>query len=224
MDESFEVRWEGVLPGTPAQVWDAITVHGIGWIWDIEYEPRVGGAERGLSTDGGTVTAWEPPRRFQTRAERPDGWRNQLDYTLEPYGPGGERTYLRYVHQSVTDDYGVVVDGCARHTEFYFHSLGQYVGHFAGRDAKYVEITAPGSVDDVVARVLAHAGADVVMDYRTPAFLGLRADDALIRVFGREAWGGPVSLYLHLFDPAADAAAVEREWRAAVGAAEEVPA
>ena len=35
------------------------------------YEPRVGGAERGLTPGGGKVTVWEPPRRFAHRgAER----------------------------------------------------------------------------------------------------------------------------------------------------------
>lgn len=215
MQDEFEVRWEGALPGTPEQVWDAITVHGIGWIWDIDYEPRVGGAERGLTPGGGTVTAWDPPRHFQTRAEGEDGWHNQLDYTLEPYG---DRTYLKYVHNSTTEDYKVIVDGCARHTEFYFHSLGQYVEHFAGRDARYVEITAPGTFEDVAGRAFAHAGPGAAVDYKRAPFLGLRTGDALIRVFGREPWGGPVSLYLHVFNPDVDVAAMEREWRAAVGA------
>lgn len=69
----FEVRWEGALPASPREVRDAFTVHTAGWLWTIEYEPRAGGAERGLTPGGGTVTVWDPPRRFVTRAEGEDG-------------------------------------------------------------------------------------------------------------------------------------------------------
>ena len=231
MHEDFEVRWEGVLPGTPEQVWDALTVHGIGWIWDITYEPRVGGAERGLTSGGGTVTAWEPPRRFQTRAEREDGWHNELTCTLKPHG---DRTYLRYVHRSRTEDYRVEVDACARHTEFYLHSLGQYVEHFAGRDAEYVEIDAPSEIAIVEGR----PPSDEQKRIYTAVYEALRAGiaemrpgrtnkdsaDALIRVFDRARWGGGATLYLHLLAPDADAAAAERAWRAAVNATEEAVA
>ena len=48
MSREFTVRWQGDLAGTPEQVWDAITARGAGWIWPITYEPRLGGAEKGL--------------------------------------------------------------------------------------------------------------------------------------------------------------------------------
>lgn len=113
--KDFEVRFEGELPATPQEVWNAITVHTTGWYWKISYEPRVGGAERGLTSAGGTVTASEPPRHFATRAERPDGWWNDLDYVLEPRGGG---TFLDYTHTSVLaeDDYDLELDACRRHT------------------------------------------------------------------------------------------------------------
>jgi hypothetical protein len=231
MFEEFEVRWEGVLPGDPEQVWDAITVHAAGWIWEIEYEPRVGGAERGLTSAGGTVTAWDPPRHFQTRAERPDGWRNQLDYKFEPLGDG---TLVRYVHNGVTSDYATEYDACVQHTAFYFHSMGQYVRHFARRDAVYLEIDAPGSfaqvcgrlgLDDAAAvgdHVVVGPGVGGTLDYRTTAFLGVRTDDALVRVYGRERWGGPVTLALHLFAEDADPARAEATWGALLTSTEAV--
>jgi hypothetical protein len=81
----FEVRHEGLLPATPEEAWAAITRQTAGWLWEITYEPRVGGAERGLTTDGGTVTAWDPPRHFATRAQRPDGWFNRV-YGRDAFG------------------------------------------------------------------------------------------------------------------------------------------
>jgi hypothetical protein len=73
MPKDFEVGWSGDLPGTPEQIWEAITVHTAGWLWPIEYEPRAGGAERGL-TGGGTVDGWpvgatEPAAWFRKHLE-----------------------------------------------------------------------------------------------------------------------------------------------------------
>jgi hypothetical protein len=99
MGQQFEVRWEGDLPATPQEVWNAITVHTAGWIWQIDYEPWVGGRERGLTPGGGTVTAWDPPRHFATRADGDGDDANELDYVLEPRGT---RTHVRYVHRGVT--------------------------------------------------------------------------------------------------------------------------
>jgi hypothetical protein len=232
MFEQFEVRWEGVLPGAPQQAFDAITGRAAGWLWEVAYEPRQGGAERGLTSSGGVVTAWEPPRRFQARALRPDGWHNMIDYTLEPVAGG---TLLRYVHVGVSsEDHAAEHDACVRHTDFYYHSLGAYLGHFAGRDAAYAAVDAAGSFAEVCARIGvpgdAGVGAGVrlapdgpapvaaIVDYRAPTFLGLRTEDALVRVFGREPWGGGVTVCLHLFAPGVDADAVRRAWGAWLGA------
>ncbi len=232
----MQMTWERELPGTPEQVWDAITVHSDGWLWPIAYEPREGGAESGLTSAGGRVTAWEPERRFRTRAERADGWFNELGYELEPSAHG---TRARYVHHTVTrpdEDHDVQERACRLHTDFYAHSLAEYVQHFAGRSSTYVALDAPEAsaqsggfarleralgldADAAVGqRVrLRPAGLpplDAVVDYRTDAFLGLRTDDALIRVYGRDAFGWPVGVALHLFAPDADGPALEQAWRA----------
>jgi len=227
MHRPFTVEWEGVLTGTPEQVWSAVTEHAAAWIWDIDYEPRVGGAERGLTGSGGTVTAWDPPRHFRTRAERPDGWHNQLDYHLEPHARG---TLLRYVHQTVADaeDHDRIHEECVEHTAFYLHSLGEYVRRFAGRDATYVGVDADGTSAGVRARLGLPAGARVgdavrlapaglpaiegTIDYLTPMFLGVRGDDLLFRVYGRDAWNDPLTIGLHLFGEAVDGPGVERAW------------
>lgn len=224
----FTVTWEGVLPGTPEQAWEAATRQAAGWCWQIDYEPRVGGAERGLTREGGTVTAWEPPQRFQTCAARADGWRNLLDYRFEPHPDG---TLLRYRHESFAehDGWAEVVEQCGEHTDFYVHSLGEYVRWFSGRSAQYVGIDGDATAAGLFAALELPAGAragDAVtlrgpggaplagtLDWLTPSFLGLRAEQLLFRVYCRDRWDDPTTIALHLFDPAADVAAVERGWR-----------
>jgi uncharacterized protein YndB with AHSA1/START domain len=232
--KEFEVRFEGDLPATPQEVWDAITAHTTGWYWTISYEPRVGGAERGLTSAGGTVTAWEPPRHFATRAERSDGWWNNLDYVLEPRGGG---TFLDYTHTNALaeDAYDVELDACRRHTAFYYHSLGEYLRNFKGRDATYLaahgpENSARSGAFAVLRRALgladgAAAGDSVrltpagleaidgVVDYATPEFLGVRSADALYRFYGRDAWGWPVGVAHHLFAHGVDSERTGEAWR-----------
>jgi hypothetical protein len=234
MAREFEVRWEGELPATPQEVWEAFTVHTAGWLWKIEYEPRVGGVERGLTACGGAVTVWDPPRHFTTRAEDGHGV-NQLDYRLEPRGSG---TYLRYVHRgAIAGDYDTELDACQQHTAFYNHSLGEYLRHFSGRVATYIaceapEVSAQGGLAALRRAIglpespadgpatgdrvrLTPAGLqsiDGVVDYSTPAFLGVRTDDALYRFYGRDAWGWPVGVAHHLFAADTDSEATGQAW------------
>lgn len=223
MVEHFEVRWEGVLPGTAAQVWDAVTVNLVGWLWDITYEPWVGGRESGLTGgDEGRVTAWEEPRHFTTFAPFGEG-HNELDYVLEPRAGG---THLSFRHRgpfTTEED----LDACRRHTAFYYHSLGQYVGHFACRTPRYVSVDGPDSsakggfdavlealgVAEVGDRVWLPDGGEGVVDYATSPFLGVRTADALVRVYDRGAWGGPVTVVCHLFGEDADQERSGQAWQ-----------
>ena len=238
MAKEFELSLEVELPATPDTVWAAITTPQTeGWLWRIDYEPRLGGAERGLTSGGGAVTAWEPDRRFATRAEKP-GWFNQLEYELEPRG---DATGLRFRHTTEFEDdtFARQSAACLAHTDFYYHSLGEYVRHFAGRPVTYVTAdgppasTAPGSfaaarralgvpdgaqAGDRVQAVLPGAGrVEATVDYLTEEFLGLRTDDALYRIYGRDAWGWPVGAAHHLFRDDVDGAAAERAWNAWLG-------
>lgn len=232
MGKTFEVRWERELAASPEVVWDAFTLHSAGWLWHIEYEPRSGGAERGLTPGGGTVTVWDPARRFTTRAlDDGDGF-NELGYVLEPRGTG---THVSYLHRGVLgdDDYDVQLDACRQHTAFYSHSMGEYTQHFAGREPVYVEVDAPeasakggstavrralglspdAAVGDRVR--LTPAGLpsiDGTIDYLTEAFLGVRTADALIRVYGRDLWGWPVGIAIHLFADDADGPTTKAAW------------
>ncbi|SDU71262.1 SRPBCC domain-containing protein [Jiangella alkaliphila] len=231
MTQQFQFTWDGDLPGTPEQVWDAITVHAGGWLWPVQYEPGVGGSAAGMGEEG-TVTAWDPPRHFAT--ESPDrGGVNALDVVLTP-ADGGATTHVAYRHRGVADD-DAEVSGGREHTKFYYHSLAEYVAHFAGREAAYLAADAPpssakngfttlrralGIADDVVAGDsvrLTPSGLpaiDGVVDYVAPEFLGVRTEDALYRFYGRDAWGWPVGVAHHLFAPAADGVAAGRAWQA----------
>ena len=43
MAKEFEVRFDGLLPADPDQAWAAITTsQTAGWLWEIDYEPRLG--------------------------------------------------------------------------------------------------------------------------------------------------------------------------------------
>ncbi|HMJ76096.1 MAG TPA: SRPBCC domain-containing protein [Iamia sp.] len=234
MGQTFEVTWSDEVAAPPAAVWDAVTRHSDGWLWPISYEPRVGGAETGLTGEGGEVTAWEPGRRFVTTATDAVGT-NQLDYTFSETAEGG--TAIRYHHHGVVpddEDLAVQLDACEVHTDLYRHSMGTYATHFAGRDATYVEVDAgPAScaegstarlttalgLDDAAVGdevTLSITGTDPIagtVDYVGPTFLGVRSAHGLHRIYGRDRWGWPVSVAHHLFDPAADGAAVEAAWR-----------
>jgi uncharacterized protein YndB with AHSA1/START domain len=234
MAKEFEVRWEGDLPGSPEEVWDAITVHTAGWLWQVDYEPRLGGSERGVASVGGTVTAWDPARHFTTRIEYDDGAFNQLDYVIEARGTG---SYLRYVHGGMfaDDEYDQQLDMCQRHTEFYLHTLGEYVGCFSGRDAVHFTVDAPAASAEggfaVLRRALGIAGDVVagdkvhltprgltpiegVVDYATGPFLGVRGADTLYRFFGRDEWGRPTGVALHLYSEGAGKETERRAWNA----------
>jgi hypothetical protein len=234
MVKELEVRWEGELPARAQDVWDAITVHADGYLWKVEYEPWVGGAERGLTAGGGTVTAWDPPRRFatRTRPETERDGRNELTYELEDRGGV---TYMRHVGrvEVPVDDFDRQLAACRQHTTFYQHSLGQYACYFAGREAAYVSVDGPessadggfaavrralGLADDVVAGDpvrLTPTGLepiDGVVDYATGTFLGVRSADALYRVYGRDRWGWPVGIAHHLFADGVDQEVEQQRW------------
>src|SRR6185503_9752449 len=203
MSREFEIRREVELPGTPEQVWDAVaTGNGAaGWMF-----PTGEGAPSAVGEvwAGHTVTVFDPPRHLAVRAES-DEFTNALEYQIEA-APGG--AVLRYVHSGIlTGDWDAQYDGASRHTDFYLHSLGEYLGHFAGRTVTYVGASGPIEV--------AGAGrVDAEVDYLEDIFIGLRGDDALYRFYGRGGMGMPVFAGHHLFAEDADREAAETAWTA----------
>ena len=233
MAREFEIRREVELPATPEEVWEAVATGpgNASWLFPSEIEPREGGS----TDDGGTVTVWDHPRHFAVRTEGEDGWFNALEFVLE--GRAGGTTVLRYVHSGIiTDDWDNQYDAANEHTDFYLHTLGQYLEHFSGRTATYVgggpgglqgppASAEPGALEvvkrelgvsaegDRVQRRLDGVGElDGVVDYLNDSFLGVRTADGMIRFFARGKWGGPVGVSAHLFGDDVDVAAVERAW------------
>ena len=190
-------------------MWDTFTRHSGSYLWPIEYEPRVGGSETGLTQGGGTVTVWEPHRHFATRT-RPEHERdglNEIDFELEPLG---EITYLRYTHRAEIPEaeYDLQLAMCRAHTAFYQHSLGQAACYFPGRTRRVRGrrrgrrqlrrgVRAARRARRAPSSGTGWSGG--VIDYLTPSFLGIRGADQLFRVYGRDTWGYPVGTTTHRF-------------------------
>jgi hypothetical protein len=190
--------------------------------------------------EGAPVTTWDPPHRLVIRMESPDGTFNALDYLIE--ARDGGTAHLRYVHSGIlADGWEDQYDAIDGHTDFYLHTLGQYLEHFNGRQVTYVGRPssgiegpegsgAPNAMDvlrsalgisteahlgDAVNASLGDAGTlEGVIDYSTPEFLGVRTADGLYRFFGRNHYGSVVGMSAHLFTDGVDAAAREAELKA----------
>jgi len=235
MPPEFEIRREIELPATPEQVWDAVTTDAgtRSWLFPSggDPEPRQGGK----TPDGSVVTAWDKPRHFGVRFEAEGGFFNALEFIIEARGG---TTVLRYVHSGIfTDDWDNQYDAAAQHTDFYLHTLSEYLAHFAPRAATYVGdvpggINAPASSaekgsfsrlrealgvdaaregDHVKVDAAAAGTIDGVVDYLRPNFIGIRTADGLYRFFGRDAFGMPVGMTIHAFN-GVDADQAKRAW------------
>ncbi|AXG76346.1 SRPBCC family protein [Streptomyces paludis] len=237
MSKEFEIAREFEVDASPQEVWAAITTGTGAWLWPMEYEPREGGA----APFGGTVTAWDPAHRLTARVESPEAGDgiprqtlNQLDHLIEAREGGG--SWVRYVHSGIfVDDWDNQYDGADQHTDFYLHTLRQYLRHFPGRAAVFSGTDGPeasraatafaaltrglglpdGAAEGAGVRVdLPGTGpVDAVVDYRRPNFVGLRTGTAMYRLFGRNHFGAPVGVSVHDFAPGADGRHTEEAWR-----------
>lgn len=228
MSRAFEITREVDLPAAPDDVWTAITADTAAWQFPTGMEIPAGGAP----PEGAPVTTWDPPHRLVIRMESPDGTFNALDYTIETRAGG--TAHLRYVHSGIlADGWEDQYDAIGGHTDFYLHTLGQYLEHFKGRPVTYVGQPSAGiegpdaagssdamdtlrvalgvasnaSVGEPVHASLGEDGAlDGIVDYSTPEFLGVRTADGLYRFFGRNHFGGVVGMSAHLFADGVNAA------------------
>jgi uncharacterized protein YndB with AHSA1/START domain len=236
MSREFEVTREIDLPAAPDDVWTAITAKPAAWMFPTGMEIPAGAAP----PEGAPVTTWDPPHRLVVRMEAPDGTFNALDYAIE--ARDGATAHLRYVHSGIlADGWEDQYDAIGGHTDFYLHTLGQYLEHFNGRAVTYVGQPSSGidgpesaggedamdtlraalGIDDsagpgdVAHADLGAAGSlDGVIDYLTPQFIGVRTEDGLFRFFGRHSFGGVVGMSAHMFKDGGDAAQAEADLKA----------
>jgi hypothetical protein len=236
VSREFEVSREVDLPAAPDDVWTAITSDTAAWQFPTGLEIPAGEAP----PEGSPITTWDPPHRLVVRVESPDGTFNALDYEIE--ARDGGTAHLRYVHSGIlADGWEDQYDAIGGHTDFYLHTLAQYLEHFNGRRVTYVGRPSAGmegpeaagtpeametlravlgiapdaAVGDPVGAALGAAGRlEGVIDYSTPEFLGVRTDDGLYRFFGRNHYGGVVGMSAHLFVEGVDAGAREAQLKA----------
>ncbi|MDQ0924963.1 hypothetical protein QF038_003471 [Pseudarthrobacter sp. W1I19] len=215
----FEIVYDTELPGTPERVWEAVTAGTPAWMFPTDQWPDV-------------KTVEEYPSHLVSRMDGPDGWFNQLEHVLEPLEGG--RARLHYVHSGIfADNWDGQYDGATRHTEFYLHTLGQYLQYFDGRPVVFTDIQAPAASQNPdgfaqLRRALgvkaSAAGSQVELeldgvgrlsgevDFSNEHFLGIRTSDALYRFFGRNAFGAPVGMTVHDFSGAGDTETTAKAW------------
>lgn len=228
MSREFRCEREVALPATPEQAWDAVATSegNAAWLFPMPApEP------------GAVGVTWEPPLHLRVRQEQGD-WFNELDFRIEAVGDG--TSILRYVHSGIlVEDWDNQYDAVQRHTDFYLHTLGEYLAHFRGRAVTYVgdvpagvqgppASAAPDGFERLVVALGVPAGAgegdavalrpdgleaiDGVVDYRRGPFLGIRTADALYCFFGRNAFGAPVGMSIHHFGTDVDGPALQQAW------------
>ena len=131
---NFEIIVDTELPGTPERVWEAVTTGTPGWMFPTDEWPAV-------------RTVDEYPAHLVSRMDGPDGWFNQLEHVLEPLDGG--RARLHYVHSGIfAENWDQQYDGASKHTEFYLHTLGQYLQYFDGRPVVFTDVQAPRRLGD----------------------------------------------------------------------------
>ena len=216
---NFEIVVDTELPATPERVWEAVTKNEAGWMFPTDEWPAVRPVE-------------DYPRHLVSRMEGPDGWFNQLEHVLEPLDGG--RSRLHYVHSGIfTENWDQQYDGASKHTEFYLHTLGQYLKHFDGRPVVFTDIQAPpaSAAPDGFVRLKTALGVDGAepgstvelelggvgrlsgeVDFANRNFLGLRTADTLYRFFGRNAFGATVGMTVHDFSGGGDSESTAKAW------------
>jgi uncharacterized protein YndB with AHSA1/START domain len=136
---------EIVIAGTPEQVWEAITTAAgsEAWSFRLDVEPRVGGAVRigrepFADEAQATVSAWEPPTRFEYR----DGtFATEFLVTARDQGS----CVVRVVSSLQTDGEGwdEIAEEARKGWRMTLQVLRTYVTHFAGQPAAKVDLMVP---------------------------------------------------------------------------------
>jgi uncharacterized protein YndB with AHSA1/START domain len=220
MGYEFEQADEALVDATPEQVWEAIaTGPGIdSWFMGRnEVLPGPAGSVRmtfGDYSPESAVTAWEPSRRFAHRTpDAPDGRFIAYEFLIE--GRGGGSTVLRTVTSGFLpgDDWADEFEAMTLGGALFFHTLVEYLNHFAGRTATPLTVFGP-PVDDWTAawaalraeigtgdrvRIALDGGEpiDGVVYFQNTHTLGIRTGDALYRFL--QGFHGPMIAAHHVF-------------------------
>jgi uncharacterized protein YndB with AHSA1/START domain len=237
MAHPFEVSGEIESDATPEQAWEAVTTgQGLdAWFMGTnDVEPRLGGAVRtslpGFTLES-TITVWDPPHRFVSQTpEAGDGRLTAFEYLIE--GRGG-RTVIRFVHSGFLpgEDWETEYDALKEGDPAYLFKLGEYLRYFRGRVATPVQafggkvgrerawellkrdLGLKGEVavgQAVKAAPEGLAPIDGVVDFVSPAFLGVRTSDGIYRFI--HGFEGSMVLGHHIFSKV-DREATERAWQ-----------
>lgn len=204
---NFEIRREVALPAAPEEVWRAIATREgqAGWFMTFDEAPDE-------AADGITE---EPPHRLEQRFGT-----QAIEYVVE--AASGGTSILRFVHSGIREaDWGdewETMTGSG--WDLYLFTLAEYLRHFPGRPAVYVEVEAPASTE-AWKNVLAAFGdpregdpvdtpvGPGVVDRRMETYLGIRTETALVRFHERSLIGMPLAVGHH---ETADATGVEDTW------------
>jgi uncharacterized protein YndB with AHSA1/START domain len=228
VNKDFEIREEVTIPATPEQVWKAIATIGGLAAW---FQPA------DIGPDSAMVVEWQPPSRLVTQfpGASPETT-HRFAWVIDKHDEGAR---LRLVYTGVElDDWDEKFT--TQGWEMYLATLREYLAHFAGRPATYIEAVGPPSsadpgawrtllealglaepiqLGDVVHIHLAPVGPiDGSVDYVSAHFIGLRSGDALIRFHGRAPIGMTVAVSHHHYGADVDAVAVTRAWQQWLGA------
>jgi uncharacterized protein YndB with AHSA1/START domain len=141
MAHPFKVTDEFEVDATPEDVWQAIaTGPGVdAWFMgNNEIQPGEGGTTRMATsawTEEGTITAWEPPNRFEYRTpEAEDGATHAFEYLVEGRDTGS--TVVRWVHSGFLGaNWEKEYEGLSEGDPMYFDKLRIYLTYFRGRTA-----------------------------------------------------------------------------------------
>ena len=156
-DVPYRLEFSVEVPGTPAQVWEAVaTARGMSaWFLPTEMEEREGGSLRfhmGPEMDSeGRVTGWEPPRRLEYQedwaammGQEPDALSPLTSEFLVEAQSGGT-----CVVRVTTSGFGTGADWEAEFWDDmganwkpFFDNLRLYLTHFPGQEATQLDVSA----------------------------------------------------------------------------------
>ena len=150
------IQVEVEVPGTPAQVWDAIaTGPGISaWFVPCQVELGKDGTPTKMVMTFGpgmdataTFTAWEPPHRFAAASEiaGPGTPAMATEWTVE--ARSGGTCLVRVVHSlfASTDDWDNQLESTESGWPSFFRVLAIYLKHFRGQPSATMQVMVPGS-------------------------------------------------------------------------------